>query len=316
MRVDAPVAGERHPLGSLLILLGFVLIGASLGGILSAVILGGWALAQGEDTALNIGQLLSNPERFEGSWPLLMVVQAVSHLFTFLLPCLLFWRFIERRRWTDFHLQPLSAVQAVGLVALLTIAFMPFNGLVIEWNQGLDLPAGLNGLEQWMKDKEDQLAKLTTFLTTFQSVPELLLALLVIAVIPAIGEEVLFRGIVQNKLIRWTGSVHAAIWLAAAIFSAIHIQFYGFFPRMLLGALFGYLYVWSGNLWVPILAHFVNNGFTVLMVWLYRRQMVGIDIENTDSVPLTGAFFSLLLTTVFLFYFRRSNSTSRENPYV
>jgi membrane protease YdiL (CAAX protease family) len=99
------------------------------------------------------------------------------------------------------------------------------------------------------------------------------------------------------------------------IFSAIHVQFYGFVPRVLLGALFGYVYVWSGNIWVPILAHAVNNGFTVLMVWLHHRQMVSVDIENTESVPLTGALISLLLTIGFLAFFRKSNQ-SPSQPYV
>ncbi|WP_266367234.1 CPBP family intramembrane glutamic endopeptidase [Tellurirhabdus rosea] len=300
----------------MLILLGFVLIGMSVGGLLAMVVLLGWTTAQGEDAVLNAGEMLTNPELFEGSWYALMMVQAVSHAFTFLVPCLLFWRLFEGRRWADFNARPLSAVQSVGLVALLTIAFMPLNGLVIDWNQGLELPPVLESLETWMKQKEEQLGKLTAFLTTFSTPLQLVIAVFVIAVLPAVGEELLFRGIVQRKLIEWTANVHAGIWIAAFIFSAIHMQFYGFIPRVLLGALFGYLYVWSRNLWVPILAHFVNNGFTVLMVWLYRQKMVSVDIENTDSVPLTGAFFSLLLTIGFLYYFRKSNQSARSHPYV
>ncbi len=313
-RSASPSTNPLHPLRSLLVLLGFILLGMSLGGLLAGVFLAGWASTSGYEVG-EITDILNNPADFPGSWQLLMLIQAVSHLCSFLLPSLLYLRWIEHRGWTDFNTRPLSAVRAVGLVALLTITFMPFNGLIIEWNQNLDLPDALRGLEEWMKQKEDQLSELTTFLTDFSSPLELVIALLVIAIIPGIGEEVLFRGLLQRKLAQWTGNVHVAIWVAAIIFSAIHVQFYGFVPRVLLGALFGYLYVWSGNLWVAILAHTVNNGFTVFMVWLYHRKMISIDIENTDSVPWTGAVISLILTIGFLVFFRKSNQSSSQ-PYV
>ena len=134
-----------------------------------------------------------------------------------------------------------------------------------------------------------------------------LVALVVVAVVPAVGEEVLFRGILQRNLTRWTGNVHAGIWLAAILFSAIHVQFLGFVPRMLLGALFGYLYVWAGNIWIPILAHFVNNGFTILMVYLYQRKVVPVDIESNESVPLAAALVSAGVTVGLLTYFKRLN---------
>ncbi|WP_460636020.1 lysostaphin resistance A-like protein [Larkinella harenae] len=314
-RVTSPPSNPLHPFRGLLVLLGFVLLGMSLGGLLAGFVLAGWAASSGSQRISDITDLLTNPADYPGSWHLLMMIQAISHVCTFLLPGLLYLRWIEHRGWSDFNSRPLSAVQSVGLVALLTIAFMPFNGLIIEWNQQLELPEALRGLEEWMRQKEDQMSELTMFLTNFTSPLDLAIAIVVIAILPGIGEEVLFRGLLQRKLAQWTGNAHVAIWLAALIFSAIHVQFYGFVPRALLGALFGYLYAWSGNLWVPILAHAVNNGFTVLMAWLYHRKMISIDIENTESVPLTGAVISLLLTIGFLVFFRKSNQ-SPSQPYV
>jgi membrane protease YdiL (CAAX protease family) len=304
-----------HPFRSLLVLLGFVLLGMSQGGLLAGLFIAGWVSASDGKSVTDIADILTNPANYPGSWHLLMLVQAVSHLCSFLLPCLLFQRFIEHRTWSDFNARPLSMVQSVGLVAVLTITFMPFDGLIIEWNQNIHLPDMLAGMEEWMKQKEDQMSGLTTFLTDFTSPLDLVIALIVIGIIPGIGEEVLFRGMLQRKLAQWTGNIHVAIWLSAVIFSAIHVQFYGFVPRVLLGALFGYVYVWSGNIWVPILAHAVNNGFTVFMVWLHHRQMISVDIENTESVPLTGALISLLLTIGFLAFFRKSNQ-SPSQPYV
>ncbi|WP_461107237.1 lysostaphin resistance A-like protein [Spirosoma koreense] len=288
-------------------LIGFVL----LGGVVSTLLLFGFlALSKGiglEQAQVYLSDLAAHPTASPSRWYELMILQAVNHLGTFLLPTLAYWAFIERRSWQQFNARPVSAVTGLGLVVLIVIAFMPFDGLIIEWNQNLHLPETLAPVEQWVRDQEKNLEGITKYLTTFESPLQLLVAMLVIAVIPAIGEETLFRGVLQRNLSYWTGNPHVGIWLAAALFSAIHVQFLGFFPRMLLGALFGYLYLWSGNLWIPILAHFVNNGFTVLMVYLHQKQLVGIDIESTESVPILGAVVAFGFTAGLLYYFKQLN---------
>lgn len=304
---DRP-ASRNPTLGGLIMLLGFVL----LGGVVSSLLVVGLLMAvKGLDMAdaqVYLTTLATNPAELPTGWYDVMLLQAINHLGLFLLPALTYWYLIERRTWAQFSRRPLERVAAVGLVALIVVAFMPFDGLIIEWNQNIHLPPTLASLEQWIRDKEKGLEGITKYLTTFKTTGQLLTALVVIAIIPGIGEEVLFRGILQRNLSYWTRNVHVGIWLAAALFSAIHVQFLGFFPRMLLGALFGYLYVWSGNLWVPILAHFVNNGFTVLMVFLYQRKMTSMDVESTDSVPLLGALASLAVTGGLLYYFRQRNT--------
>ena len=292
---DSP--SSRPPtLGGLIMLIGFVLMGGVVSTLLLfglIVLVNGYGLTE---TQAFITTLATNPSAIKNGWYSLMTLQAVNHLGTFLLPALLYWAVIERRSWSQFSIKPLGAVASLVSAALVVVAFMPFDGLVIEWNQTVHLPQALAPLEEWMRNKETDLAGVTKFLTTFNTPVQLVLAVLVIAVIPAIGEEVLFRGILQRNLTVWTRNPHVGIWLAAALFSAIHVQFLGFVPRMLLGALFGYLYLWSGNIWVPILAHFVNNGFTVLMVYLYQHRVTTVDIESTKSVPLLGALVSFLLT--------------------
>jgi uncharacterized protein len=294
-----PAPTERTTLAKLLLLTGSVFLGMTLGGVTALLIL--------LPTGQNAIDLLQNPTSYANGWYWIMAVQAASHVCSFLLPALAYWYFFEKRQWADFQVKPLTEVAALSAVALIVIAFMPFDGLIIEWNQHLNLPDALEPVERWMRDKEDELAGLTKSLTTFQGPGQLAVAVLVIAVIPAIGEEVLFRGVLQRILVRGTGNVHAGIWLAAIIFSAIHVQFYGFVPRVLLGAMFGYLYVWSGNLWVAILAHFVNNGFTVLMVYLYQKKLTGVDIEATDSVPIPIALASFALWLGLMYYFRQRN---------
>src|SRR5690606_12799644 len=110
-----------------------------------------------------------------------------------------------------------------------------------------------------LKEMEKAAAEITEFLATSDTLPQLLMNILVIGVIAGIGEELIFRGVVLRKLLKGLNNTHVAVWLSAIIFSAIHFQFYGFLPRAMLGALFGYLYVWTGNIRIPIAAHIFNN---------------------------------------------------------
>jgi membrane protease YdiL (CAAX protease family) len=149
--------------------------------------------------------------------------------------------------------------------------------------------------------------ELTKFLTDFQSIPELLTGILVIGVFAGIGEEMFFRGMLQPKMKQYTNSAHWGIWLTAIIFSAIHVQFYGFLPRVFLGALFGYLYLYSGSLLYPILAHIFNNALTVIVIYMSNQGMVDFDIESSDSVSYPAAMLGLLVLMVGFFYFKKIN---------
>jgi uncharacterized protein len=177
-------------------------------------------------------------------------------------------------------------------------------------NAQLDLPASMSGLESWMKEMEAQLMELTKFLTDFQTIPELLAGIMVIGILAGIGEELFFRGLVQPKIQYYLKSSHWGIWVTAIIFSAIHVQFYGFLPRVFLGALFGYMYHYSGSLWYPILAHIINNSVTVLLVYLSNQGMIEFDLESTDTVSYTAAFLGLLLLIVGFLYFKKVNQAT------
>jgi membrane protease YdiL (CAAX protease family) len=172
---------------------------------------------------------------------------------------------------------------------------------IIQWNQNIHLPAGFEDLENWMKSSEDTMSNLTRFLLNFQSPADFAIGLAVIAGMAALGEEIFFRGILQSLFERYIGNSHAAIWIAAAIFSFIHFQFYGFFPRLFLGAFFGYLYVWLRNIWVPILAHFFNNGWTLTMHYMYQQKQIDIDPEQMGTmIPWWSAIISLVLVAFYM----------------
>ncbi len=190
----------------------------------------------------------------------------------------------------------------VLITIMVVIVFMGVNSIFIEWNAKVNFPEFAKGFEEWAREREDSLGELTAFLTTFGSGNEFVLALIVIAILPAIGEEIVFRGLIQNEL-RRAANVHVAIWFAAMLFSAIHFQFFGFVPRLLLGALFGYLYYWSGNLVLAIIAHFINNAASVTALYMYQRGSFDFNLESTESMPLNFVVMSALLTAGLLYYF-------------
>lgn len=283
---------------SVLLFIGFVLMGLFVGQLVGL----GLVLALTGLPLSELSTLASSPAEVPDGWTALMLLQASASLGGFVVAPLLHWRFIERERGFD-RLAPEPMV--LLLAGLAVLVSFPLNTWVYELNRQLDLPASLQSLEDWMKAKESGTEQLTKFLTAIDDPLRLLIALVVVAVIPAVGEEITFRGVGQNLLHRAFGNVHVAIWVTAALFSAIHLQFYGFLPRLLLGALFGYLYVWSGNLWVPIFAHFVNNGFQLVALYLFRAKLIETDLEKVESVPLTAALISLGLTGLLLSVIRR-----------
>ena len=200
----------------------------------------------------------------------------------------------------------------LAIVSAMTVGGMLFNGLLMYWNSLLILPEFLSGVEQWMQEMEAQLMELTKFLTDFQSIPELLSGILVIGVFAGVGEELFFRGLIQPKFQRYLGSPHLGIWVTALIFSAIHVQFYGFLPRMFLGALFGYMYHYTGSLFYPILGHILNNTLTLLLVYASNEGLIGIDIQSTNAVSYPGALAGILVLILGFLYFKKANRVKDE----
>ena len=217
--------------------------------------------------------------------------------------------------WSDKPLRYLCLDKKPDLInVLFVVLFMvlviPFVNLLGEWNQQLRLPHAFAAIEAQMKASEAGIALLTKKLLDVHSLKGLFGNVFLMAFIPAFGEELFFRGafqqIIQNKK-----NAIMAIWLTAFIFSAIHFQFYGFIPRLLMGAFFGYLLVWSGNLWLPVLAHFTNN--TVAIVFYYLKnngfQVFDIDTLGTGDTLWVG-YVSGLLTLILIFLFRAKFRTA------
>jgi uncharacterized protein len=233
---------------------------------------------------------------------LLYAVQAGASIGGLFLAPFLFLR-LQQKSLTTLFSGVRTPVLPIIVTAVIVVTFMGMNSFFVEWNQGIHLPEFLREFENWARKYEEAAAKQTEALTKMDSVSDLMIAIVVIAILPGIGEEIVFRGLIQNELYRGTRNIHLSIWVAAILFSAIHFQFFGFVPRLLLGALFGYLYYWSGNLTLAMLAHFVNNAVSVIAVYFYQRGAFDYDLERPQSAPANLVITSVLLTAGLLYYF-------------
>ncbi len=190
-------------------------------------------------------------------------------------------------------------------IALLVLAALPLENYLGELNQSIRLPESLVGLESWMQEMESSAEETILAFLEGTSITTLMVNLFILAILPALGEELLFRGILQPAFIQNARNVHVGIWTTAFLFSAFHLQFYGFIPRLIMGAGLGYIAYWSRSLWFPIIAHFINNAMAVFLVFFIG---LGSLPEGTDQ---TGAgsfgFFSVSLVAcmVLLFGIRR-----------
>ncbi len=192
------------------------------------------------------------------------------------------------------------------LASVCLLAIIPFINFLGAINSQLSLPESLSGLENWMKAMEDAAKVMTEKFLKADSFSVLMFNVFMIAVLPALGEELMFRGVIQRILSNWTKNHHWGIWITAFLFSAMHMQFYGFLPRMALGAMFGYLLVWTGTMWVPILAHFVNNLMGVLGYYLIDKGLISNDIEEwgtgSGQIPLVVLSFLVVGGFLYLIY--------------
>lgn len=306
-RFEFNLRNERPAGSSLLLIFGFVVIGMVIGNVIATFIMiyfSGSILSLESLISLN-----SNLMSSSNGWLGLLIAQAFASVFTFIISGLAYFKWIEKKGFQDFNFRKLPNLGIILLSVLTLVSLLPFNGWLQEINSNMKFPASLSGLEIFLKSMEDSMAELTKFMTGFDEFWELILALLVIGLIAGIGEELIFRGLLQRKLYLAFNNPHLAIWISAVIFSAIHMQFYGFLPRMFLGAILGYLYYYSGNLWIAILGHVFNNCLAVTMLYLVNLKIISPEIEKLDSVPVYGIIGSLAVGMYLFYTFKNQTKT-------
>lgn len=285
-----------HPLLQIMFLILCAVVGALVFTVIGVI---AWFLF---GSNANISMLMGNP--LEMDINLLRAIQISSSVGLFIAGPIAFTYINEVKPKHYFYFDTKFNPALLLIVFLLMLFSTPLFEWVALMNQKMNLPASLKDLEVWMKTKELEAGELTKKLLLMKGYGDLAINLVMIAIIPAIGEELFFRGGLQNILGQWFKNHHTAIWVTAIIFSAIHVQFYGFFPRMLLGALFGYLLLYGRSIYLPILGHFLNNGSAVLMAFIMQKQGKSLDnLDQTSSFNVYGYLISAIITLALLLYF-------------
>lgn len=253
----------------------------------------------------------------------LKILQVLQTFSFFILPVLIAaWLWSDRpMRW--LHLDKGMNWQTACLVVVLMIVLLPGINLLSWVNRQMVLPDWLAEVEAWLKLREEEALLLTERFAQADNIPQLMLNLLIMALLPAVAEELCFRGTCQGLFVFGTAGpsytkarlrthTHVAVWVTAVLFSTLHFQFYGFLPRLLLGALLGYMLCLSGSLYVPMLAHFTNNAFAVICFYLEGKGL--LDADQVDSLgsgeTLWLGLISLVLGGALLWLFVRTQSST------
>lgn len=304
------VLGKMHPSVKLLFTLFVSLIGAFILIIAGTLLLLPFSSSDAMDI-LSGSTSLSDPDNLG----IARYMQILSHLGMFIVPSVVLAYWFGKNISGYLYLQTLPSRWVFFLSALLIFSVVPFINFIYEWNMQMHFPEGWEGLENWMRNSEENAEQITHMFLDVDTVGGLLFNLFMIAVIPAIGEELMFRGVLLRIFHQWTASTHIAVWVTAILFSAIHMQFFGFLPRMVLGVLFGYLVVLTGSLWPAIIAHFVNNGAAVIFYYLYGRDLSENAFENMGKGS-AGVYYALVSIgiTILIFFFIKKKT--KNNPKI
>ena len=205
----------------------------------------------------------------------------------------------------------------VIMVIFTTVFFIILNAPVIEWNKSISFPSFMSSFESWALLKEKQLESLTIYLVSFENNFEYLIGIIAIAIIPGFCEEYFFRGVLQKNLNLLLKNAHIAILLSSLLFSAFHLQFYGFFPRFFLGVFFGYLFYWSGSLMYPVIAHALNNFLSLTVFYAASSGLFGEDIDvsvnSSPEIPLALIAFSIIIFIFLVVILKEKLNNTHES---
>jgi membrane protease YdiL (CAAX protease family) len=254
---------SMSPAAQIAVVIGLVLFGFVLAYLVSQLLFGSMI-----ESVSDLDNLSRN------SINKLKASQFVNQLFGFLLPSAVAAYVLKNPKWfSDFNgdlkVRPSLYILLAMAVLLPLIAYLSYLNLQFSF------PDFLSNLEKVLRSLQDQLDGVVEQFVRVDTWYDIPVNILIIAVLPALAEEYLFRGNLQVYFMRMISNPHIAIWLTAFIFSAFHGQVYGILPRWVLGALLGYLYYWSGSLKYSVLAHFANNFYALVLSWAYGFSATG-----------------------------------------
>jgi hypothetical protein len=251
---------------------------------------------------------LTNPDNIF----LIKLMQLIISVFIFIVPPLLLSYFEGGNLLNNLNLRKKIKRQNVLLIILIMFFSQILVAVSMQWNLEIinSLKSFIPSIVESMKLMEENSKTITDAFLKMGNTSDLLFNLFLIAFIPAIGEEMVFRGVLQKKLHSILQSPHLAIFVSSFIFSAIHMQFFGFLPRFILGIILGYLFYYSKNLWMPIIAHFINNALAVLIMYSAFANKLNTDISEIEKTDINflQASISFVVVMLFIYLFKKINS--------
>jgi len=220
----------------------------------------------------------------------MLAMLTIQDIFAFILPAVVAMALFYLRPLHVMGLDRMPSLKALAVVVVFYLVSLPAMNWLVDFNGSMVLPSWMSGVEEVMRQAEDMAADATKQILDINTIPQLLFCLFVVGLMAGLSEEMLFRGAMQRTMQDSRLGAHTAIWVTAIVFSAFHMQFFGFLPRMLLGAWLGYLFVWTRSLWVPIIAHTLNNSTVVVMSYLAGKGVVPEGFGDNLGLPADGAF--------------------------
>jgi membrane protease YdiL (CAAX protease family) len=266
-------------------------------------------------THTTVGQLESMSNLNDANVILgLKIEQIISSFGGFIVPALIFALLASSYKLEYLQINRLGKIGTLITGGLLMLCAFPLINYLGEWNSHLQLPASMKDIQDLIKSMEDKAGAVTDAFMGHQTISGLLLNLFMVGLLAAVAEELFFRACLQKLIIKATGNIHVGVWITGILFSAIHFEFFGFVPRMLMGVYLGYLFVWSKSLWVPIFAHFVNNATVVFLMYLEERNIAPKKIEEigTNSGEIVYVIASVVIVIGLLVVIYRMEHKKTE----
>ena len=276
--MNFPIIKKTNKLERIFILAALLILGLIIGSVIGVI----YPLVSGQDV------MSLNSLRF---------MQISSQIFTFVLPPIIYAMLIKENPKESLGIKNVSYHWfIIGFVMM--YAILPLNNVFAEWNAGLKLPESMSRIEELIKEMYESSAVVLEKLVNVNTFGGFVINLIMIAGLAALGEELLFRSIIQTSLIKTCKNAHVGIIIASAIFSFIHFDFYAFIPRLVLGMLLGYMFYYSRSIWVSMFMHFVNNATAVVIYYLNNIGVTNVDVETFGQTQLLPLLISIALMAV------------------
>ena len=272
-----PVINKTSKLERIFLLAALIVLGLIIGTVIGVVYV---FISGNEMTSLNS----------------LRFMQICSQIFTFVLPPIIYAMLVKEKPFKSLGFKRSTILWLILGVAMI-YAIMPLNGVFGEWNSNIKFPESMAAFEKLMQDLQERATEVMEKFVNVDTIGGLILNLFMIAGLAALGEELLFRSVIQTSLIRICKNAHIGIFIASAIFSLFHMEFYGLLPRLVLGLLMGYMYYYSRSIWIPMAMHFTNNGTIVILYYLNNIGAINIDVESFGTTDVFLLILSIVAMT-------------------